>query len=128
MEKRFTAKTEDNSISEAPDRKTRLILVIVSGVIVLGIGIAAAIAVSARKKEQPVPSVTSETTKQTSAPESTDAPVTRFDTKYPEGKVPTDCMSLNWGMLPTEIRFKYPDVSYEAASTISDEINTLNMT
>ena len=128
MEKRFTAKTEDNSISEAPDRKTRLILVIVSGVIVLGIGIAAAIAVSARKKEQPVPSVTSETTQQISAPESTDAPVTRFDTKYPEGKVPTDCMSLNWGMLPTEIRFKYPDVSYEAASTISDEINTLNMT
>lgn len=69
MEKRFTAKTDDNSISEAPDRKTRLILVIVSGVIVLGIGIAAAIAVSVRKKEQPVPSVTSETTQQTSAPD-----------------------------------------------------------
>ena len=128
MEKRFTAKTDDNSISEAPDRKTRLILVIVSGVLILGIGIAAAIAVSARKKDLPAPTQTTETTEQTSTAESTNAPVTKFDSEYPEGKVPTDCMSLDWGMLPSEVKFKYPDVSYEAASTIADELNTLNLT
>ena len=128
MEKRFTAKTDDNSISEAPDRKTRLILVIVSGVLILGIGIAAATAVSARKKDLAAPTQTTETTEQTSTAESTNAPVTKFDSEYPEGKVPTDCMSLDWGMLPSEVKFKYPDVSYEAASTIADELNTLNLT
>ena len=45
MEKRFTAKTEDNSISDAPDRKAGLVLLIISGALILAIGFAVAAAV-----------------------------------------------------------------------------------
>ena len=128
MEKRFTAKTDDNSISEAPGIKTRLILVIVSGMLILGIGIAAAIAVSAKKKAQPALTQTSESTVQTSVTESTNAPVTKFDAEYPEGKVPTDCMSLEWGMLPADVKVKFPDFINESVPAMTDERNTVNLT
>ena len=51
MEKRFTAKTEDNSISDAPDRKTGLVLLIISGALILAIGfaVAAAVKINVRK-------------------------------------------------------------------------------
>lgn len=128
MEKRFTAKTDDNSISEAPDKKTRLILVMVSGVLVLGIGIAAAIAVSARKNAVPVQSSSDSSSQQTSVTESTNAPVTKFGSDYPEGTVPTDCMNLQWGMQVSEIKFRFPDVMSEAGSDLTGEKNTVNLT
>lgn len=128
MEKRFTAKTDDNSLSEAPDIKTRLILVIVTGVLILGIGIAAAVAISMKKNTEPETSQSGTSSQQTSAVDPTDAPVTKFGSEYPEGRVPTDCMILNWGMMPTEVKFKFPDVVNEELSTTSDESNTVYLT
>lgn len=128
MEKRFTAKTDDNSLSEAPDKKTRLVLVIVSGVLILVIGIAAAVAVSASKKAKPSESTTSVTTEQTSVTDPTNAPVTRFGAQYPEGKVPTDCMSLKWGMMPADIKIEFPDFINESVPALADERNTVNLT
>ena len=127
MEKRFTAKTDDNSLTEAPDKKTRLILVIVSGVLILGIGIAAAAAISLKRAEVPETSQTG-TSQQTSATDPTDAPVTKFGADYPEGRVPTECMSLDWGMMQSEVKFKFPDVLNEELSTLSDESNTVYLT
>ena len=128
MEKRFTAKTDDNSLSEAPDKKTRLILVIASGVLILGIGIAAAVAMSLKKAEVPKTSDSSTSRQETTAPDPTDAPVTKFGAEYPEGRVPTDCMILEWGMMPAEVKFKFPDVLSEELSTLTDESNTVNLT
>lgn len=128
MEKRFTAKTDDNSLSEAPDIKTRLILVIVSAVLILGIGIAAVIAFSAKKAAEPDSSSTYGSSQQTSATDHTNAPVTKFGSEYPEGRVPTDCMVLEWGMMPNEIKNSFPDVSNEAASALLEEKDTVNLT
>ena len=128
MEKRFTAKTDDSSLSEAPGIKTRLILVIVSAMLILGIGIAAAIAILAKKNMEPAATSSSDSSQQTSATDPTNAPVTKIGAEYPEGKVPTDSMSLDWGMLPGEIKVRYPDVLNEAPSTLLDEENTVDLT
>ncbi|MCR4775747.1 MAG: hypothetical protein K5869_05160 [Saccharofermentans sp.] len=127
MEKRFTAKTDDNSLSEAPDKKTRIILVAVSCVLILGIGIAAAIAISAKKNTEPSDSSVTGDTRQTSTADTTNAPVTRFGAEYPEGRVPTDCMALEWGLLPAEIKVRFPDVMSEKDSNSSEEKNTVNI-
>ena len=127
MEKRFTAKTDDSNITEAPDTKTRLILVIVSAVLILGIGTAAAVAVMSKKNESTAESSSDITSQQTSASDTTDAPVTKIGGEYPDGKVPTDCMELSWGIPASEIKYRYPDVLSETPSSISDEKDTVNL-
>jgi len=127
MEKRFNAKTEDNIVADTPDRKAGIILLIVSGVLVLGIGIAAAIATNIHKNRVPVESETSKTV-QTSDQSGT-APVkySSFKGSYPEGSVPTDCMALSWGTPAFDLKIKYPDVLAENPSNLADEKNTTNI-
>lgn len=127
MEKRFTAKTDDNSISEAPNTRARLALVVFSVLLILGIGTAAGFAVSFRKNERHAESSSVTTSQQTSASDTTDAPVTKIDGEYPDGTVPTVCMELKWGTPASEIKFKYPDVLSETPSSFSDEKNTVNL-
>lgn len=128
MEKRFTAKTEDNSISDAPDRKAGLVLLIISGALILAIGFAVAAAVKIKNNAKASES-TGETTSQTATePSQSAVPVEYFGGTYPDGTVPTDIMSLSWGAPSSEIKVKYPDVLSEDPSSLKNEADTVNLT
>ena len=128
MEKRFTAKTEDNSISDAPDRKAGLVLLIISGALILAIGFAVAAAVKIKNNAKASES-TGETTSQTATePSQSAVPVEYFGGTYPDGTVPTDIMSLSWGTPSSEIKVKYPDVLSEDPSSLKNEADTVNLT
>lgn len=127
MEKRFTAKADDNNISEAPDTRTRLVLVAVSAALILGIGAAAVFAIRLNRNERIAASSTDNSSQQTNASDAADVPVTKIGGEYPDGTVPTDCMNLMWGLPASEIKLKYPDVLSENPSSISDEKNTVNL-
>lgn len=127
MEKRFTAKADDNNTQDSADIKTRVILAVVSGLLIIGIGFAAAMAISMNKKPEAQQSSSESATAETTLPSATDAPVSRFETSYPDGTVPTDAMSLTWGMTSADIKIKYPDVLLEKPSALTDEKNTVNI-
>ena len=129
MEKRYPSKTEDNSASEAPDIKIRLVLLFISVVLIVGIGIAAAAAISIKKNTVKPAGQTETSAKQTTEPSATaPARTSYFRGSYPAGTVPTDSMSLKWGMFAPEIKAAYPDLLDEAPSSLSDEKNTINLT
>ena len=124
MEKRFTSKQEDNNVQDTPDQKTRMTLLIVSGVLILGISIAVIVAMVIRGMNKPEPG--GETTQMSTTGE-TDVPGSSFGAVFPEGVVPTQCMSLKWKMSASDIKVEYPDILSEAPSTLEDEKNTVNI-
>ena len=128
MEKRFTAKTEDNSISDAPDRKAGLVLLIISGVIILVICFAVAAAVKINKNAKATQTTAESTSQSVTETTKADVPVEYFGGTYPDGTVPTDIMSLSWGTPASEIKVKYPDVLSEDPSSLKNEADTVNLT
>ena len=126
MEKRFNAKTEDNIIADTPDRRAGLILLFVSCILIVGIAVAVVVAMKIHKDNVPVESESSQTVR-TSAASPTTPEKTTFRVSYPAGSVPTDCMTLRWGMQTIDIKLKYPDVIKEKQSPSSDERNTVNI-
>ena len=127
MEKRFNAKTEDNIVADTPDRKAGIILLIVSGLLILGIGIAAAVAMNIHKNRVPQESEASKTSQTSNSGSSVPEKYISFKGTYAEGSVPTDCLDLKWGTPAFDIKIKYPDVLAENPSTSSDEKNTVNI-
>ena len=85
MEKRFTAKTEDNSISDAPDRKAGLVLLIISGVIILVICFAVAAAVKINKNAKATQTTAESTSQSVTETTKADVPVEYFGGTYPDG-------------------------------------------
>ena len=128
MEKRFTAKTEDNSISDTPDRKAGLILLAVSGALIVAIVFAVAAAVKINKNAKTTETTGESTSQSVTETTKSDVPVEYFGGTYPDGTVPADIMSLAWGTPSDEIKVKYPDVISEDPSSLKNEANTVNLT
>ena len=118
MEKRFTAKTEDNSISDTPDRKTGLVLLAISGALIVAIGFAVAAAVKINKNAKTTETTGESSSQAVTEPSASNVPAEYFGGTYPEGTVPTDIMSLAWGTPSVEIKVKYPDVLSEDPSSL----------
>ena len=127
MEKRFNAKTEDNIVADTPDRKAGIILLIVSGVLIMGIGIAAAVAMNIHKARVPQESETSKVSQTSNTGASVPEKNNSFKGFFPEGSVPADCMELKWGTPVSDIKIRYPDILAENPSNLSDEKNTVNI-
>ena len=128
MEKRFTAKTEDNSISDTPDRKTGLVLLAISGALIVAIGFAVAAAVKINKNAKTTETTGESSSQAVTEPSASNVPAEYFGGAYPDGTVPTDIMALAWGTPSAEIKVKYPDVLSEDPSSLKNEANTVNLT
>ena len=92
-------------------------LLIVSGVLILGISIAVIVAMVIRGMNKPEPG--GETTQMSTTGE-TDVPGSSFGAVFPEGVVPTQCMSLKWKMSASDIKVEYPDILSEGSCRSSD--------